>query len=79
MVKCPQCKCPHTQALFTLIGKKWTLFIMHSVQEGATTFTEIKRDIGDVNTKILADRLAALVECGILYKNESGKYFLTAK
>ena len=50
------------QKLFTIIGKKWALFILHSVQEGA---------------KILTDRLAELVENKLLRKTDDGKYELT--
>lgn len=65
------------QKLFTIIGKKWALFILHSVQEGAHTFTDIRKEIGDANTKILTDRLAELVENALLLKTEDGKYKLT--
>lgn len=62
MVRNPQCECPHIQSLFTLIGKKWALFILNAVFEGAETFTEIRKNIGDANTKILTDRLYELVD-----------------
>lgn len=77
MVKNPTCDCPYMQQLYTIIGKKWALFIMHSVQSGANSFTEIRKKIGDANTKILTDRLAELVENNILSKTENGKYTLT--
>ena len=65
------------QKLFTIIGKKWALFILHSVQEGAHTFTDIRKEIGDANTKILTDRLAELLENALLLKTEDGKYKLS--
>lgn len=77
MVRIPRCECPHMQKLFTIIGKKWALFILHSVQEGAHTFTDIRKEIGDANTKILTDRLAELVENKFLRKTDDGKYELT--
>lgn len=43
MVKQPKCACPNATNLFSLIGKKWTLFIMHVIYEGAHTFTEIRK------------------------------------
>lgn len=46
MVKSPQCACPKAQALFTLLGKKWIIFIMQAVDNGATTFTEIGKAVG---------------------------------
>ncbi len=68
MVKKPQCACPNATSLFSIIGKKWSLFIMHVIYTGAHTFTEIRREIGEANTKILTDRLHELVEVGILEK-----------
>lgn len=46
MVRNPQCACPKAQALFTLLGKKWIIFIMQAVDNGATTFTEIGKAVG---------------------------------
>ena len=61
MVRSPQCSCPHSQSLFSLLGKKWVIFIIQSVAQGASTFSAIRQDIGEANTKILTDRLAELV------------------
>lgn len=70
MVRTPQCHCPHMQKFFSVIGKKWALFILQSINHGSHSFTEIRKDIGDANTKILTDRLNELVECEIITKNE---------
>jgi DNA-binding HxlR family transcriptional regulator len=59
------------------LGKKWVIFILQAVDEGASTFTEIRKNIGEANTKILTDRLAELVYAKILDKSESGNYTLT--
>jgi DNA-binding HxlR family transcriptional regulator len=77
MVKTPNCTCPNATSLFTLIGKKWTIFILRAIDEGASTFTDIRRNIGDANTKILTDRLRELVESGIVVKSASGEYTLS--
>lgn len=78
MVRTPQCACPKAQALFTLLGKKWVIFIMQAIDNGACAFTEIGRDVGGANTKILTDRLSELVQAGIINKNtENGKYCLS--
>lgn len=66
MVKTPQCTCPKAQKLFTLLGKKWVIFIMQAVSEGHHSFKTIGEAIGDANTKILTDRLEELTETGIL-------------
>jgi DNA-binding HxlR family transcriptional regulator len=77
MVKCPNCTCPNTTNLFTILGKKWVIFILYAVDNGASTFTDIRRDIGDANTKILTDRLHELVELSILEKSDDGIYTLS--
>ena len=71
MIRSPKCNCPHVTSLFTLLGKKWVIFILQAVDEGADTFTEIRKNIGDANTKILTDRLRDLVEVGILQKSSA--------
>lgn len=43
MVKQPKCACPNATSLFSLIGKKWTLFIMNAIYHGAHTFTDIRK------------------------------------
>ena len=45
MVRSPSCNCPHATELFTLLGKKWSMFIMRAVDEGAHTFTDIRKNI----------------------------------
>jgi DNA-binding HxlR family transcriptional regulator len=77
MVKKPVCNCPNMTELFTLLGKKWSLFILHAIGNGSHTFTEIRSSIGDANTKILTDRLAELVEEGILEKSQQSHYLLS--
>jgi DNA-binding HxlR family transcriptional regulator len=53
------------------------MFIIYSVDQGANTFTDIRKEVGEVNTKILTDRLMELVEVGILEKKENGNYELS--
>lgn len=78
MVRSPQCTCPHAQSLFALLGKKWVLFILQAVDNGASSFTEIRRSIGEANTKILTDRLTELVNLWILLKDTpESKYSLS--
>lgn len=78
MVRVPHCACPKAQALFTLLGKKWIIFIMQAIDSGACSFTEIGKEVGGANTKILTDRLNELVGSGIVRKNtENGKYCLS--
>jgi DNA-binding HxlR family transcriptional regulator len=53
------------------------MFILRAVDEGAHTFTDIRKNIWEANTKILSDRLGELVNCGILLKSETGEYNLS--
>ena len=53
------------------------IFIMQAIDEGSHTFTEIRKNIGEANTKILTDRLFELVSSGIVDKRESGDYHLS--
>ena len=78
MVKSPSCSCPNMTKLFTLLGKKWSIFIMYAVGNGHHTFTSIREHTGSPNTKILTDRLAELVEEGVLDKSENTQYRLSA-
>ncbi|MBP9779881.1 helix-turn-helix transcriptional regulator [Candidatus Gracilibacteria bacterium] len=77
MVRIPHCKCPFAQELFTLLGKKWVIFIIEAIDEGAHTFTDIRHSIGEANTKILTDRLTELVGVGIIEKTDTGNYILS--
>jgi DNA-binding HxlR family transcriptional regulator len=50
---------------------------MQAIDEGAHTFTEIRHNIWEANTKILTDRLIELVSSGIVHKTEIGNYELS--
>ena len=50
---------------------------MQAIDEGAHTFTDIRKNIWEANTKILTDRLIELVTSGIVDKRESGDYHLS--
>ncbi len=77
MVKNPACQCPNAQSLFGLLGKKWVMFILGAIDHGAHSFTEIRRDIGEANTRILSERLQELIIAGVIEKNPNGHYTLT--
>jgi DNA-binding HxlR family transcriptional regulator len=48
-----------------IIGERWTLLVLREVLLGRRRFQEIKRHTG-IATNILTDRLATLVEHGVL-------------
>ena len=52
-----------------VLGERWTLLILREVLLGRRRFEEIRRNTG-VATNILTDRLATLVEHGVLERRE---------
>jgi len=49
------------------LGDKWTVVILRSAFHGIRRFDEFSEHLG-IAAKVLADRLAKLVDAGILYK-----------
>jgi DNA-binding HxlR family transcriptional regulator len=68
-----------------VLGEKWTLLVVREAAWGRTRFSEFRQALG-VAPDVLADRLATLVEAGVLerrpYRVEGGRqreeYVLTA-
>ncbi len=54
---------------FELIGDRWTLLILRSAFWGLRRFDDFRADI-DVPRSVLSNRLAALVESGIMERRE---------
>jgi DNA-binding HxlR family transcriptional regulator len=67
-----------------IVGERWTLLVLREVLLGRRRFQEIKRNTG-IATNILTDRLATLVEHGVLERRlyseqpESYEYVATQK
>jgi len=60
-----------------ILGERWTLLILREVLLGRRRFEELRRNTG-VATNILTDRLATLVEHGVLERRED-EYVPTRK
>ena len=68
-----------------VLGEKWTLLVVREASWGRTRFSEFRDALG-VAPDVLADRLATLVEAGVLerrpYREDGGRrreeYVLTA-
>jgi DNA-binding HxlR family transcriptional regulator len=58
--------CPVAQAL-EVVGEWWTLLILRDVFRGRRRFDELQEGLG-IARNILARRLSALVESGVLEK-----------
>src|ERR1051325_9867993 len=54
---------------FELIGDRWTLLILRSAMWGLRRFDDFQADI-DVPRSVLSNRLAGLVETGIMERRE---------
>ena len=71
-------------AALAAVGERWTLLVMREVLLGRRRFADIKRNTG-IAPNILSDRLATLVEQGLLEKRlysehpESYEYVPTRK
>jgi len=55
------------QATLDLVGDRWTLLILRDVFRGVHRFSRLREDLG-IAKNLLADRLARLVDHGILQK-----------
>lgn len=54
---------------FELIGDRWTLFILRSALYGVRRFDDFQADL-DIPRSVLSNRLAGLVETGIMDRRE---------
>ena len=54
--------------LFTLISKKWNIFILKLIGEGHDTFTSLKAALNELNSSILTQRLDELVQEWVVEK-----------
>jgi DNA-binding HxlR family transcriptional regulator len=66
MAKVPDCSCSIERALGVL-GERWTFLILREAFFGVTRFADFRDRLG-VAPDVLADRLATLVEYGVLAK-----------
>src|SRR5918997_5658974 len=55
---------------FELIGDRWTLLILRSALYGIRRFDDFQADL-DVPRSVLSNRLAGLVETGIMERREN--------
>jgi DNA-binding HxlR family transcriptional regulator len=58
--------CPVVEGAFGLIGKKWTGLIIHVLGTGPRRFSDILREISQLNPRILTQRLKELEAEGLV-------------
>lgn len=63
------CKSCAVQHAMKLIGGKWKLVILWNLLERPFRFNELKRQIGDISTKVLADQLAQMEATALLSRH----------
>src|ERR1700749_74016 len=72
----PAESCPIARSL-EIVGERWTLLIVRDAFYGVRRFSDFHAHLGTPKA-VLAERLASLVEEGVLAK-EAGEYRLTDK
>jgi len=67
--------CPIAQAL-EVIGERWTLLVVRELLCGSSRFSELRRGLPLISRSVLAQRLKALTEAGVIARSGGG-YVLT--
>ena len=60
-------KCALTE-LINLLSKRWMTEVLFSIEEGNSRFTSLKENLEHISDHILADRLKALEQHGLINK-----------
>jgi DNA-binding HxlR family transcriptional regulator len=60
----PDMSCPIARSL-SVLGERWTLLIIREAVFGSTRFSEFRSELG-IAPDVLSDRLATLVEHGVM-------------
>jgi DNA-binding HxlR family transcriptional regulator len=61
--------CPIAHAL-DLVGERWALLVVRELMHGPKRYTDLTEHLPGIGTNILASRLRALEECGIVTKRK---------
>ncbi|HSG33166.1 MAG TPA: helix-turn-helix domain-containing protein [Sphingomonadaceae bacterium] len=54
-----------------IIGERWSLLVVRELMLGGLRFSDIKRALPGISSKVLAERLAGLETAGVLVKREA--------
>lgn len=60
-----------------LLGQRWTLRAIWELQAGALRFLDLRRRMDNCSSSVLSERLRQLSACGLVVKNQAGKWQLT--
>lgn len=64
-------------AAFDLFGRRWAILVVWELRSGTKTLPELKAEMGDASSSVLATRLKELTAAHIV-RNQDGQYSLTA-
>ena len=59
--------CP-IQSVFNFLSKRWMLLVLKSIHEGRETFSDVKKSLGLISSKILSERLSELEQEGYIIR-----------
>lgn len=70
LVKNPDDPCPHLlEGVINVIGDKWSILIVGTVGNfGTLRFTELRRKLGGISPKTLAEKLRKLEAAGLMHR-----------
>jgi DNA-binding HxlR family transcriptional regulator len=68
--------CPVAQAL-EVLGERWTLLVVRELLCGSHRFSELQRGVPLMSRSVLAQRLRALADAGVIERRDEGGYYLT--
>lgn len=63
-------------AAFDLFGRRWAILVVWELRSGTKTLPELKAEMGDASSSVLATRLKELTAAHIV-RNQAGQYSLT--
>jgi DNA-binding HxlR family transcriptional regulator len=63
--------------LLDLLGRRWALLLVWAIRRDALAFSELRERLG-VSPSVLAQRLGELREAGVVERDETRRYRLTA-
>jgi DNA-binding HxlR family transcriptional regulator len=61
--------CPIALGL-DIIGERWTLLILRELVGGSRRYSDLRSELPGIATNLLADRLRALEQAGLIYRTE---------
>ena len=64
--------CPHYEAAFEVLGKRWSGLIITALMERPRRFSEIGGFVDGLSDRVLSQRLAELEESGLVERRVDG-------